>query len=302
MTPIRKLTIIAAATLFTALAVQASTARAAVVSAAVQNVAVTQDQTVHVSVSLNTQGQRVNTVSAEIFFSSSTFSLEKIEDGSSSISFWVTPPGESSPGVIDLAGIIPGGFSGAGGPLISFDLQPIATGMGTIQVATATVLESDGLGTPLPVTLEDVAVNIAPSVTTSTESEPNVDYIAPNPFVPQVVSNPNIFGGKYFLVFSATDNGSGIDYYQVLEVPSGASQKSFSLWHNATSPYLLIDQSLSSDIYVRAIDHSGNFIVVKVPAQHPSSPWNIWNYAIVAIVIIVFVLSLWIWDRRRKRR
>lgn len=281
----------------------AANASAAAIGVAVSGGTVAHGQALEASVSLDTQGASANAVQGEITFPESLFRFGKVIDGGSAVSLWVDPPQESASGTVDFAGIMPGGFSGADGALFSFTLLPIAPGTGTIQVATATVLANDGLGSPLSVVLASASVSVAPANPTlspSPSSAQTPDYTAPNPFTPEVVRDPGIFGGKYFLVFSTTDSGSGIDHFEVLEVPSGGSEQPLSSWQVATSPYLLTDQSLSSDIYVRAVDHDGNFIVVKVPAEHPQEGRNDeWIVAIVALAALV--VSWLIWIRRRAR-
>ncbi len=276
-------------------------ANAAAVIVAVDHGAVAQNQIVRVTVSLDAQEEDANAIQAEVTFPPDMFAFKKISDGSSAVSLWIIPPKESSPGVIDLAGVMPGGFTGADGSLFSFELQPLGVGSGTIQVASATVLANDGLGSSLLVTLGSASVNVAAASPASASSAPQADYTSPNPFTPQIASDPNMFNGKYFLVFSATDNESGIDHYEVLEVPSGSSEQPFSSWHEAISPYLLTDQDLSSDIYVRAVDHNGNFIVVKLPARHPSVRWNGWELFAVIAFVLVLVVSLLIWMDHRRR-
>jgi hypothetical protein len=242
-------------------------------------------------------------VQGEVTFPADLFKLEKIIDGASTVSLWIDPPAETTPGTVDFAGIMPGGFSGSNGQLFSLILEPITNGTGTIQVASATVLANDGSGTSLPVSINSASITVTPANATSMPSipiAPVIDYTAPNPFTPQIVSDPNIFNGQYFLVLSTTDTGSGIDHYEVLEVPSGSSEQPYSSWHVATSPYLLTDQDLSSDIYVRAVDHSGNFIVIKVPAEHPYARRSYQYLAIVLIVATVLMLLLFIWMRRRR--
>jgi hypothetical protein len=276
----------------------ANAAKAAELNLAADNNSIFQNQHVQVSLVLDTQGDSANALQAKIIFPSNLFKLEKINDGNSAVSLWIHPPQESTPGEIDLAGIIPGGFIGSSGELFSFVLQPIGTGTGTIEISTSTVLANDGKGTPLPVETSDISLLVNPSKSSSAFSEPSNDLTAPNPFTPRIESDPHIFNGQYFLIFNTTDNSSGIDHYEVLEVPNGASEKPFSSWHIATSPYLLTDQTLSSDIYVRAVDHAGNFIVVKIPARYPRSGAPSAYLSLIVIIIAVLLLLLWI--RRRK--
>jgi hypothetical protein len=269
-------------------------ANAAQITLSADSHAIVSNQSVRITVQLDTQGEDANAIQAEVTFPADLFKLKKISDGSSAVSLWITPPKESVSGVIDFAGIMPGGFIGSNGPLFTFELQPLASGTGIIQIASATVLANDGIGSSLSVATGSVSIDIRPASSSSaslTPSAPTVDFTAPNPFTPEIASDPNIFNGKYFLVFAATDNASGIDHYEVLE---GSS------WHTATSPYLLTDQSLSGDIYVRAVDHDGNFIVVKIPARHPLARRNLWLFLTVGILIVALVLLLSIWMKRRR--
>jgi len=59
--------------------------------------------------------------------------------------------------------------------------------------------------------------------------------------------------GKYFLVFSTQDKGSGVDHYEVREGRFGG-------FSEVSSPYILKYQSLDKKIFVKAIDKFGNEI------------------------------------------
>lgn len=272
-------------------------AHAAEINVTAQNSSIYENQVLQINVTLDTQNDDANAVQGEIIYPANLFKLEQINDGGSVVSLWLNTPAEStsSAGKIDFAGIMPGGFTGSAGTLFSFILQPLTTGTGTIEISSSTILANDGQGTPLPVaTTTNASVVVYPSNGSSAPSVPFTDYTPPNPFTPEIVSDPNIFGGKYFLVFDTTDAESGIDHYEVLEAPGGS-------WHIATSPYLLTDQNLSSDIYVRAVDHAGNFIVEEVPARYPESKThNMWlNIGIVLLIIVVLLLP-WMWHRQRR--
>ena len=115
-----------------------------------------------------------------------------------------------------------------------------------------------------------------------------------------MVSDPNLFDGKHFLVFQAVDKQSGIDHYEVLEVRSGHQPvDQDSLWERAESPYELKDQGLRSDIYVRAVDRSRNFIVAKVSARHPQAVSGSWPFGMMLLILIFFIILLLLWSKRR---
>ncbi len=256
---------------------------------------------IRVEVTLDTQGESVNTVQSEILFPADRFRVTAINDGASIINFWITPPIASTSGEINFAGIISGGYVGSSGSLISFVLTPLASGSGTIEIATATVLRNNGQGSALPVTLasEDIAAGSATYTGSSTAE--NYSAITPELFTPVVTSDPNLFDGDFFLVFSTVDKGSGIDHYEVLEVPTNPSSHITPSWQVATSPYLLQDQSLSSNVYVRAVNHAGSFLVVELSARHPYGvvatrfvappPW----YKIAAIIVCAALLTGVFW-------
>lgn len=248
---------------------------------------------------LDTQGADINAVQAAITFPPDLFTVQLINDGNSIISFWVTPPAQSSSGEVDLAGIIPGGFNGAAAPIASLILEPIASGTANVAIASDSVLANDGQGSDVPTTASDTIVSIT-NTSGTIPSAPMHSLVTPEPFTPTIEHDPNIFGDQYFLVFQTTDKGTGIDHYEVMEVPTGWFSGG-TTWHTAQSPYLLQDQNLSSDIYVRAVDHAGNFIVEEVPAHNPRSGPNI-LFVDAGIILVLIVLAWCIWLLKRKRK
>ena len=272
---------------------------AATLRIAVDKSTVSIGEPIRVDITLDTQGESVNTIQSTILIPENIFRVVAINNGESIMSFWITPPVESPPGEINFAGVIPGGYTGTSGPLISLSLLPIASGNVTIGVATATVLANDGMGSALPVTLADEVISVNSSTHTGSSTEVNYAPAIPEIFTPIVMSDPNLFNGKYSLVFSTVDKGSGIDHYEVLEVATNPFLHVAPSWQVATSPYLLEDQSLSSNIYVRAVNRTGGFLVVELPAQHPFTvlaksevlPWTI-PFACAGFVVLLAWL-LW---------
>lgn len=248
-----------------------------------------------VAISLDTQGQTVNAVEAHFSFDTDLFSIGSVSDANSVVELWVSGPTFSNTlGTLDLAGIIPGGENTSDGTVVTITLVPKETNIKTnFTFVSGQVLLNDGRGTPtvLSVVINPFALGAAGSVS------PALSTQAPDAFAPEIGRDPNIFSGQYFLAFSTTDQGSGIDHYDVLEVPAGTKVSSSSSgWQTATSPYLLHDQTLSSDIYVRAVDTSGNFLIEKVPATHrspkTSSVWFDVELALGGIVLLLIVIGV----------
>src|SRR3989344_4170585 len=98
----------------------------------------------------------------------------------------------------------------------------------------------------------------------STNREILVDTEPPENFNPIVESDPNLFNGNYFLVFATEDKVSGVREYRVRE-------GTLDWFHKAESPYLLKEQSLKKDIYIKVIDKNGNERLVKLNAPNKAS-------------------------------
>jgi len=125
--------------------------------------------------------------------------------------------------------------------------------------------------------------------------------------VPEVSRDPNIFDGKWFLVFATQDKGSGIDHYEVLErrelkIQKLGFSKEKSLhskfyilnpWRVAESPYLLKDQELKSYIYVKAIDKAGNERVATLSPRNLLKWYEIWWLWGIIIIGIIIIYAVW---------
>jgi hypothetical protein len=264
---------------------------------------------IRVDISLDTKGESVNTVQSSILVPPDHFQIAAVNDGASIVSFWITQPTASSSGEIDLAGVIPGGYNGPSGSLVSLVLTPLAAGTGNITIATATVLANDGNGTALPIALASTDILVQSSTYTGSSTAEDYSMITPELFTPVVASDPDLFNGAFFLVFSTVDKGSGIDHYEVLEAPTNPSSRVTPSWQTATSPYLLQDQSLSSNIYVRAVNHAGTFLVVELPARYPYdavATRSRVTFSVVVALLLVLALALlaffFVARMRRKQR
>lgn len=278
-------------------------AHAATMGVVSKSASIVAGQPFEVDVTFNSQGVAVNAVQADVTFPPGLFTLQGVNDGASPVTLWVEPPHETVSGTVEFAGIVPGGISSASS-VVGLILIPIAPGTGTVGISNASLLANDGQGTSISVMTSAVTIDIAPASTSGVVPQgPSFPYTVPQTFTPVISQSPDVYGGRYFLIFSTTDKGSGIAYYQVFETAAGAGMGQTPVWVTATSPYLLQDQTLSSDIYVRAVNNAGNSIVVKVSARYPASLWREWDRAGIAAVLgIIVVAAAWLLRRRHHRR
>jgi len=115
------------------------------------------------------------------------------------------------------------------------------------------------------------------------------DNILPESFKVEISQNPAIFEGKYFIVFSTTDKQSGIDYYEIKEGKKN--------WKIAVSPYILENQKLTSDIWVKAVDKAGNQWIEIIKATRKS----IWQYILYTVLVLIGLLIIIIVGNKIKK-
>ncbi len=289
--------------------------------------------TVTVAVRLDTdEGECVNTVDAVLSYSSSIQAID-VSRGQSILSLWVEEPTiKESEHTITFAGGIPNGYCGRipGDPSLTnivaelvFRSPGFSVGGGgnnqqaLVNFEPATrVLLNDGTGEDAPLRTIGGSIDLLQQVGTSTTDEWRDvvadDAIPPQPFSIELVQNPEVFEGAYYVVFNTTDKQSGIDHYEAIE-ESRADLYTFrwgrvdAPWVEVKSPYVLNDQSLRSVIRVRAIDKAGNErITVLIPDDSVRSMDAALVFVAIGIGLALLVIVLaslgFLLYRRRKQK
>jgi hypothetical protein len=211
------------------------------------------------------------------------------------VSLWVTHPAVSSGAPIPFAGITPGGFSGTGGMLFSVLFRAKAAGTANVSIGNIEVLRNDGAGGNEPATAKPLFLSVG-AKPSGGYAEP-ADTAPPEPFTAELGNDPQLFGGKNYLVFTAVDKGSGVAHYAVAEsrVPLFLLRFFPLSWNETASPYLLDDQNLTSTVYVKAVDRAGNERLSIYPPRHPFTVYEI--AALLGILVLAVVLLKNLWHR-----
>ncbi len=226
---------------------------------------------------LDSPNEKVNSVAGEITLSAGT-EVRQVLEANSLINFWLDKPAVKENKII-FSGIIPGGYQGAGGQILSFSWQPLPNVRLSRVEATIDeeqVLLHDGVGTPAKLLVEPLVLS-----SVSAAAEELNDEIPPETFTPLISSDPALFDGQKFLVFQTQDKQSGIDYYEVKE---GRGE-----WLRVESPYLLPDQTVAERILVKAVDLAGNERVVTAFSPSVSYLYYIGG----GIIVLVLCLIAW---------
>lgn len=278
---------------------------AAQITTTLSNQVIHKQQEFYTDIMLDTTGQNINTIGLQISVPQN-ITFERYDDSNSLVTVWVNRPTLINPNTIYLSGIIPNGFTSVVDPFSPKYILPgkiirlyfVAKNSGSFPLTISNIdtYLNDGQGTKVD------SNALSPIITVDNISATNsvqtlADHIPPLSFTPAIVSDPNLYNGKYVVIFNTQDKESGIDYYQVKEGNKD--------WVTATSPYLLIDQSLNGDIVVKAVDKAGN--VTLETAQRTSNistknnkTMNLIEGLIVAVIILCVIIFIVRWLNKRQ--
>jgi hypothetical protein len=241
---------------------------------------------VSVAILINTEGKTINAVEAEVTYNADELVLKEVVDGESIVNFWVEAPKNTESGKVRFSGVTPGGIVGRDLNLLTLEFEARKEGVGSVLLENVQVLLHDGQGTPIATTIVPLSFNIVGQSTVSSVSTEYIDIEPPEPFLPIVTTDPDVFDGRHFLVFDTEDKGTGIDFYQVKEGEYGR-------YENAISPYEIKDQSLTKELFVRAVDKAGNEYVATLYPQN-YKPWHQTTPIKTAILVVCLGIVLFL--------
>ena len=258
---------------------------------------------VKVNLYLETGGDTINAAEAQLAFPGDLLAVSDISFSGSVLNFWPEEPHLIKDGIISFSGVTPGGFSSADKNLLfSVVFKAIKEGTANLGLQNASALEDDGAGTPSSLSLGSYSIKITTQASVGSTNDtnkfladldPSNDKELPESFIPLVGSSPDMFGGKYFLVFTTSDKQSGIDHYEVQESRNNSSKD--NAWVETQSPYVLLDQTLHSFIFVRAFDKAQN---VRMETVYPLYPQKFYQSVAFWIIIVLVCLVIFLLKKR----
>jgi hypothetical protein len=255
----------------------------------------TQNQEFLVNILLDTNGEYLNAIEGKLVFPANILDIKEIRDGNSSINFWIEKPNNSESGVISFSGITPGGIFGKKSLLFGVVFNTKKDGPGSIDFSEIKILKNDSKSTSAEIKTSNFQFLISlPNEQSSgqTSVAKIIDNDPPEDFKPAIGRDSEIADGKYFLVFTTQDKGSGVDHYEVRE----------GFWGKyivASSPYLLENQSLNKKIYVKVVDKAKNErVVIFKPDQ-----WKWYQqYELLSIIMMLMIMSYFVFKKVRSKK
>lgn len=256
-----------------------------------------------IGVFINTEREEINAFEGTVALKKSEFKIQEVLTGNSIVNFWIQDPNNSVVCKEDVCtvswrGMITGGYRGEKGYLFSIVAVPVTAGDVSIHAGSLRVLKADGEGTAVQTSESPLILAASATPKDGSSFLPSFDIVPPEAFFPEVNRDPNILDGKWFLVFSTQDKNSGVDHYEVRE--NGIFGGS---WEKATSPYVLHDQALASNIEVKSIDKAKNTRLVTISApNHLARYTNYGILGVILLVLIVFFSLAWRTHRNKKQQ
>jgi len=260
-----------------------------------------QGDTFIINLKIDVEEECINTVKADLIFSQDALEAVDFSRGKSILTLWLEEPKiNREKGIISFIAGIPGGYCGViPGDIgesnllgkIIFQAKEISGEQFSAEIKfldDSQVLLNDGLGTPAELKTKEANFMVLSGKgevpIEEWKEKLEKDNIPPEPFEIKITRDPDIFDGKYFIVFHTTDKQTGIDYYEIKEGKAD--------WQRGESPYLLRDQKLTGIIKVRAVDKAGNERTAEWRPERKEFPWFI-------IILLIGILSWWILKNKR---
>lgn len=260
-----------------------SQAHAATISLESTRARMSVGDTAVITVRISSEGAILNTVDGQIQLNGtkSALTVAEFSLASSSFGLWPRTPSLSSDGkTISFVGGVPGGFSIENATIFKIVVHAIAPGTVHVQPANINVFANDGKGTRVSATAKGVDILVGQAAAGATPINDwsgmvSSDKTPPEPFIIVLGRDASLFDGNTFAFFSAVDNQTGIDHYDVSE-DGGPYVRS-------GSTYVPRNQSESVKLNVIAYDKAGNIRASSYGGRHLA----LWQ--IIAIVLIVIV-------------
>ena len=272
-----------------------------------------------INVRLNTESQSINTVDGKISLAlnDKKLTIKEFSLANSALSIWPLRPSLSADGKsISFVGGVPGGFVATDAVLFKIIATPTEAGDLAINPVDLLAYANDGQGTTVKVSKQALSVEVQESVAGQAAKDNwqdllVADNIPPEPFVINLYQDAETNAGQKFIDFYATDNQSGINYYEVVEgdltpVRSG-------------SPYILQNQSSPVKISVIAHDKAGNSRTVAYQADVATTTSDmpavssadttdskqgsvLLGRIIIVIALLLIILSTWLIIRFKRAK
>lgn len=205
----------------------------------------------------------------------------------------ITPPPPSGTGIgSNTATYPPAPSGGLTVPPPSGSLQiPIQTPPATKTPFPPHLTPPPGTLPPITLPPSDTTQPITPAVTLPDTYPPTNLFIT-------VGRDASLFNNNYYAAFRAEDSGSGINHYDIAELPLTSNKlpanayPKESDWRRAHVPEKLQHQQGRLAVFIRAVDNSGNSLIGNLTTSFPQRQFP-WGLLLILLLVLILIFTLW---------
>lgn len=243
---------------------------------------VAQGDSVLVPIFADTEGAEINSIEGSIILEGGV-TVSAITTGGSVFNLWPEKPSLKE-NIITFTGGTQSGFRGSKVRLFTIALIPTEKTNVLIRPKNIVGYLADGTGSKIDGRLRAVSVPVSGSVKEMKNEFGSLlvaDTTPPSKFAIELGRDASQYNGDFFITFFADDSETGIQRYEVSEGDLGMVRSG--------NVYVLRDQTLKSQVQVKAIDMAGNERVVLFKYGNGFN-WNIIWMSLVGVVALGFVI------------
>ncbi len=256
------------------------------------------------SVTVDTENKNINVVEGEITIidGKDKFLIRELSIAGSDFRLWpIKPSFSENMGKISFTAGIPGGINKKGALLFKIIFQ--AQGEGQVVLAPANVKAyiNDGRATPVGIKVNPINFAIGPIKPEGIQNELGKIIIGDNKkpwgLMAEIGRDASMFDGKSFVFFSAFDNESGIDHYEVKE-GNRDSVRSGSI-------YVFQNQEKLEPTMIVAYDKAGNSRKIWLREKTYWEKNNIVKfsfYGLSGLLLIVAIIRIILAFKRSRKK
>ncbi len=270
------------------------------------------NQDFRVDLILDPEGQNLNAVGGRIIWPAD-FEVRAVSDADSIIGLW-TERGHYDGQEIIFSGIMPGGYIGSYSPtkqgpqpgiVISIVGRAKKIGNQAIRFSELEVYPNDGSGEAIIVNKPQLIIGAYGDTAPAPGQLPLIanDTIAPQELTASIERDETVADNKWFVVFSARDQESGIKEFYIQESSSATPNAD---WLPVGSPFVLTDQTRKSFVHIKAVDLNNNQAVITLTPETNKVPLvenkiNVKQIVFFVIMILLIIVVVVIINKKRRQ-
>lgn len=268
------------------------------------------NQEFRVDLKLDPEADEINAIGGRLTWPSD-LEVVAVLDGQSMVSLWTERPYYDGQQMI-FSGVMPGGYKGsyspgqsgvAAGVVFSVIAKPKRLANQLLNISELEVYPNDGSGELLTVAKPSLLIRVVPETDKTQGRLIENDKQGPQGLVASIESSPEVADGRWFVAFSAYDQGSGIKNFYIDEA---RTDKSSGNWLAVGSPFVLTDQTRSRHVLIKAVDWNDNESIISLPpleerAGAEASRWSGSRLALLLIVMAGLAILIYLIKKIRRR-